>query len=189
MYFYGASCTTEAKSINTLESRHNCTVILKPALKHYCIKSDTLEKFTINIFYSLQEIFFFFVNPLTNSLSVCGDTQPKIVEALLGYELVQVSCGASHVLAVTNEREVFAWGRGDNGKRQYSFFFFPPPRNTQSSFAICLHVTLRRTDLWQEHHCVASLLWSVCSCFERSPRAGHPRHPQLSAAGVFTRGI
>ncbi|MBN3299780.1 NEK8 kinase, partial [Amia calva] len=44
-------------------------------------------------------------------------TQPKIVEALLGYELIQVSCGASHVLAVTNEREVFAWGRGDNGSR------------------------------------------------------------------------
>ncbi|XP_022615496.1 serine/threonine-protein kinase Nek8 [Seriola dumerili] len=43
-------------------------------------------------------------------------TQPKIVEALLGYELVQVSCGASHVLAVTNEREVFVWGRGDNGR-------------------------------------------------------------------------
>ncbi|XP_018603734.1 serine/threonine-protein kinase Nek8 isoform X1 [Scleropages formosus] len=43
-------------------------------------------------------------------------TQPKIVEALLGYELVRVSCGASHVLAVTNEREVFAWGRGDNGR-------------------------------------------------------------------------
>lgn len=48
-------------------------------------------------------------------LSLCFCTQPKIVEALLGYELVQVSCGASHVLAVTNEREVFAWGRGDNG--------------------------------------------------------------------------
>uniref|UniRef100_A0A8C7Z9W5 Serine/threonine-protein kinase Nek8 n=1 Tax=Oryzias sinensis TaxID=183150 RepID=A0A8C7Z9W5_9TELE len=43
-------------------------------------------------------------------------TQPKIVEALLGYELVQVACGASHVVAVTNEREVFAWGRGDNGR-------------------------------------------------------------------------
>ncbi|XP_034025089.1 serine/threonine-protein kinase Nek8 [Thalassophryne amazonica] len=43
-------------------------------------------------------------------------TQPKIVEALLGYELIQVACGASHVLAVTNEREVFAWGRGDNGR-------------------------------------------------------------------------
>ncbi|XP_046891729.1 serine/threonine-protein kinase Nek8 isoform X2 [Hypomesus transpacificus] len=43
-------------------------------------------------------------------------TQPKIVEALLGYELMQVWCGASHVLAVTNEREVFSWGRGDNGR-------------------------------------------------------------------------
>lgn len=37
------------------------------------------------------------------------------MEALLGYEVVHVSCGASHVLAVTNENEVFAWGRGDNG--------------------------------------------------------------------------
>lgn len=42
--------------------------------------------------------------------------QAKIVEDLLGYEVVQVSCGASHVLAVTNEHEVFSWGRGDNGK-------------------------------------------------------------------------
>ena len=30
--------------------------------------------------------------------------------------MVDVSCGASHVLAVTNEHEVFAWGRGDNGR-------------------------------------------------------------------------
>ncbi|XP_078404151.1 serine/threonine-protein kinase Nek8 isoform X3 [Cetorhinus maximus] len=43
-------------------------------------------------------------------------TQPKIVEALLGYEIAQVSCGASHVLAATNDREVFSWGRGDNGR-------------------------------------------------------------------------
>ncbi|CAH1773932.1 unnamed protein product [Owenia fusiformis] len=43
-------------------------------------------------------------------------SQAKIVEALLGYEVAQVSCGASHVLAVTNEHEVFAWGRGDNGR-------------------------------------------------------------------------
>lgn len=38
------------------------------------------------------------------------------MEALLGFEVTQVSCGASHVLAVTNEHEVFAWGRGDNGR-------------------------------------------------------------------------
>ncbi|XP_033115096.1 serine/threonine-protein kinase Nek8-like [Anneissia japonica] len=43
-------------------------------------------------------------------------TQAKIVEALLGYEIIMVSCGASHVMAVTNEHEVFAWGRGDNGR-------------------------------------------------------------------------
>ncbi|XP_048413487.1 serine/threonine-protein kinase Nek8 isoform X3 [Stegostoma tigrinum] len=42
--------------------------------------------------------------------------EPKIVEALLGYEIAQVSCGASHVLVVTNDREVFSWGRGDNGR-------------------------------------------------------------------------
>ncbi|XP_075928824.1 serine/threonine-protein kinase Nek8-like isoform X1 [Petromyzon marinus] len=42
--------------------------------------------------------------------------QPKIVEALLGYEITQMSCGMSHILAVSNEQEVFAWGRGDNGR-------------------------------------------------------------------------
>jgi len=26
-----------------------------------------------------------------------------------------MSCGASHVLAITNEDEVYAWGRGENG--------------------------------------------------------------------------
>lgn len=38
------------------------------------------------------------------------------MEKLLGFEVVEVSCGASHMLAVTNEHEVFAWGRGDNGR-------------------------------------------------------------------------
>uniref|UniRef100_A0A672LRI6 non-specific serine/threonine protein kinase n=1 Tax=Sinocyclocheilus grahami TaxID=75366 RepID=A0A672LRI6_SINGR len=55
-------------------------------------------------------------NCIHGSSCSCLCIQPKIVEALLGYELVQVSCGASHVLAVTNEREVFSWGRGDNGR-------------------------------------------------------------------------
>ena len=39
------------------------------------------------------------------------------MEALLGYEVILVSCGTSHVMAVTNEHEVFSWGRGDNGKQ------------------------------------------------------------------------
>ncbi|XP_035698278.1 serine/threonine-protein kinase Nek8-like isoform X2 [Branchiostoma floridae] len=42
--------------------------------------------------------------------------QAKIVEALLGFEVTLVSCGATHVMAVTNEHEVFSWGRGDHGR-------------------------------------------------------------------------
>lgn len=42
--------------------------------------------------------------------------QAKIVEALLGYEVTQVSCGMSHIMAVTNEHQIFAWGRSDNGR-------------------------------------------------------------------------
>ncbi|ESO08767.1 hypothetical protein HELRODRAFT_129966, partial [Helobdella robusta] len=43
-------------------------------------------------------------------------TQAKIVEALLGYEVLQVSCGFSHVIVLTGDDEVFTWGRGDNGR-------------------------------------------------------------------------
>uniref|UniRef100_A0A8C4NCE4 non-specific serine/threonine protein kinase n=1 Tax=Eptatretus burgeri TaxID=7764 RepID=A0A8C4NCE4_EPTBU len=42
--------------------------------------------------------------------------KPKMLEALLGYEVVSLSCGVSHVMAITNEREVYSWGRGDNGR-------------------------------------------------------------------------
>uniref|UniRef100_G3ULQ9 Serine/threonine-protein kinase Nek8 n=1 Tax=Loxodonta africana TaxID=9785 RepID=G3ULQ9_LOXAF len=48
--------------------------------------------------------------------SLTDMSQPTIVEALLGYEMVQVACGASHVLALSTERELFAWGRGDGGR-------------------------------------------------------------------------
>ncbi|XP_037056468.1 serine/threonine-protein kinase Nek8 isoform X2 [Peromyscus leucopus] len=43
-------------------------------------------------------------------------SQPTIVEALLGYEMIQVACGASHVLALSADGELFAWGRGDGGR-------------------------------------------------------------------------
>uniref|UniRef100_A0A2K5SHM5 non-specific serine/threonine protein kinase n=2 Tax=Cebus imitator TaxID=2715852 RepID=A0A2K5SHM5_CEBIM len=48
--------------------------------------------------------------------SLTDISQPTIVEDLLGYEMVQVACGASHVLALSTERELFAWGRGDGGR-------------------------------------------------------------------------
>ena len=37
------------------------------------------------------------------------------MEALLGFEVTSVSCGACHVVALTSDSDVFAWGRGDNG--------------------------------------------------------------------------
>jgi len=43
-------------------------------------------------------------------------TQARIVEALLGFEIVKISCGISHVIAITNEHEVFSWGLGENGR-------------------------------------------------------------------------
>lgn len=49
------------------------------------------------------------------------------MEALLGYEMVQVACGASHVLALSTERELFAWGRGDGGKLSLCSSLWNPP--------------------------------------------------------------
>lgn len=63
-----------------------------------CVNSYTL----LHVFSSWLKYWWFF--------------QAKIVEALLGCEVTQISCGASHVIAVTNEHEVFSWGRGDNGR-------------------------------------------------------------------------
>lgn len=41
--------------------------------------------------------------------------KPKIVEALLGEEVINISCSDRHVLALTNSCEIFAWGRNENG--------------------------------------------------------------------------
>lgn len=46
----------------------------------------------------------------------CFTVQAKIVEALLGYEVIRVSCGPMHIMAVTNDNEVFAWGKTDSGR-------------------------------------------------------------------------
>jgi len=42
--------------------------------------------------------------------------KPMIVEKLLGYELSHISSGSYHMLAVSTDGEVFAWGRGENGR-------------------------------------------------------------------------
>ena len=41
--------------------------------------------------------------------------QPRMIESIIGYETVDVACGAHHVLALMSEGEVFAWGKGEGG--------------------------------------------------------------------------
>lgn len=37
------------------------------------------------------------------------------MEALLGYEVIKVSCGPMHIMAATTDNVVFAWGKTDSG--------------------------------------------------------------------------
>ena len=43
--------------------------------------------------------------------------KPKIVDALLGEEVVDVACGARHVVALTSDAEspVYTWGQDSKG--------------------------------------------------------------------------
>merc|ERR1712117_825299 len=42
--------------------------------------------------------------------------QLKIVEALIGCEVMSLDCGSNHVVALTTDQEIFSWGIGDNGR-------------------------------------------------------------------------
>ncbi|XP_028404721.1 serine/threonine-protein kinase Nek8-like isoform X2 [Dendronephthya gigantea] len=46
--------------------------------------------------------------------------EPKIVEKLIGKQVMKVSCGAMHVMAVTADHSVFSWGKGDSGRLGHS---------------------------------------------------------------------
>ena len=48
--------------------------------------------------------------------------QLKIVDSLLGVSIRQVACGKSHVLALSADQQVYAWGCGDNGKLNFLNF-------------------------------------------------------------------
>ena len=42
--------------------------------------------------------------------------RPRLLEDLLTVDVVGVSCGESHVVVLTSEGRVFAWGNGENGR-------------------------------------------------------------------------
>lgn len=41
---------------------------------------------------------------------------PKLVEKMLEYETVDVSCGANHVMALVANNTLFSWGKGESGQ-------------------------------------------------------------------------
>lgn len=49
-----------------------------------------------------------------------GDTEnrkkPSVVNALNEVTVVDTSCGAKHMMAITNEFKIYSWGNGGNGR-------------------------------------------------------------------------
>jgi len=45
-----------------------------------------------------------------------NSSKPKLIEALLSFDVTSVSCGNSHVAVVTSDGVVFSWGCGDDGR-------------------------------------------------------------------------
>lgn len=42
--------------------------------------------------------------------------KPKLIEALQGYEIVDVACGGAHSAAITSSGQLFTWGKGRYGR-------------------------------------------------------------------------
>ena len=42
--------------------------------------------------------------------------KPRLIEALLSHDAMAVSCGADHVVTLTSDSCVFAWGAGGHGR-------------------------------------------------------------------------
>jgi len=41
---------------------------------------------------------------------------PKVIEALYGKRIIDVSVGLIHCMAITDDGEVYCWGRNDQGQ-------------------------------------------------------------------------
>ncbi|KAF5270348.1 hypothetical protein FQR65_LT05536 [Abscondita terminalis] len=45
-----------------------------------------------------------------------GCERPKLVEALQGYEIIDIACGGAHSAAITSSGQLFTWGKGRYGR-------------------------------------------------------------------------
>ena len=43
-------------------------------------------------------------------------TSPKLVEALAGKKVTNISCGSGHSAAIVDDKELYTWGIGDFGR-------------------------------------------------------------------------
>ena len=50
--------------------------------------------------------------------------RPRVIETLLGKQVVNVACGGSHSAAITNTGELYTWGKGRYGRLgEYRLFY------------------------------------------------------------------
>ncbi|XP_025832237.1 E3 ubiquitin-protein ligase HERC2 [Agrilus planipennis] len=42
--------------------------------------------------------------------------RPKLIEALQGYEIIEIACGGAHSAAITSSGQLFTWGKGRYGR-------------------------------------------------------------------------
>lgn len=42
--------------------------------------------------------------------------RPKLIEALQGYEIVDIACGGAHSAAISSTGQLFTWGKGRYGR-------------------------------------------------------------------------
>jgi len=50
------------------------------------------------------------------SKNIKSASTPNLIESLIKFYIVKVTCGSAHTLALSDSGEVFAWGNGENGQ-------------------------------------------------------------------------
>lgn len=102
----------------TLDESHTLTPITEPLVTAEPVKSVTMGTSHTAILTIGGKCLTFG----SNSFGQLGyeregaSRQPRIVEALKGKELTFVSCGDTFTVAVSNDKEIYSWGKGTRGR-------------------------------------------------------------------------
>ncbi|GFY48916.1 hypothetical protein TNIN_248632 [Trichonephila inaurata madagascariensis] len=111
----GISINTNEKNVeHQIPSFIPCIVDEKIAINIVSVVCG--DNFTVCL--SDNGVVFTFGKASSGCLGTTSDrdvNQPRIVEALFNHDIKSIACGPKHVLAVTEENDVFAWGHGSSG--------------------------------------------------------------------------